>query len=884
LEKNFGRDLGKAKILLPNRRACRELREVFKQRNFNGFLPEIKAISDLSYEDFTDDAMDELLQIKVLDGIDQLIFLAKEIQKQSVFGEMSFEHACKIALRLRELFEDIERNQIDSKKLFELDDSSLAQHRQITLEFFKSFYAQLKNSLLKRDILFPTAYQNLVIQRFVECLPSRKSSAPIIIAGSTGSVLASRNLIQAISKTKNGFVVLHGAWEGEFRTCSKSLPADGQIQGSAPLPLRFSQSPVSGSPQRDWKQVLTAENHPQFFLSRLIKNLGKQPKRIAEERFRTSDEARQDMLAALMLPAEETWRWQKNKIDFEQVLKNFCLIEARNEIEEAKIIALILQEARGKSAVITNNRDLAKLLRLELDCLCLPYNDARNLDVFDSPLINFLLLILELKESDFNSHTLLALLKHPLCRYSHFAADFETKILRQDRTNPGLEGILQVLKSEPDLEDFFLNSILPLTTYHLPLSAENLSGKTWNDLLASEPAAQEIADFFTKIKTPNSVAEFKTLLSQLTYFEHSNAVAPIQILSSIEARLLNFDLVIVASLNEGDFPKIEAENWLGKKIKKDLGVDHARQKLGQNAYDFCNYLSNKSVVLTRCKVRNGAALIESPFLLKLKTLCQKSGVILDRGEKYFAALKKMNSPRVREIKAASPSPKKSLRPQKFSITEISKLINDPYSIYAKKILRLHELPKIDYEPGYAEFGSFMHKSLERFVQAEFEKYFVSQEARLTWLPRFQKIFSEFSVENEQFAGLTNLVELPVQLQVGEVLITGRVDRVILDDKGNAQIFDYKTGVVPSKKDVISGAEPQLTIAALALSDKYLITSVSYWKLPDKIQTIEKDLDEVLKATKSELERLFTNFSNDKTSYNPTTKTAEGEYKHLARFI
>ncbi len=858
LEERFGDQLAKVKILLPSRRSCRELQQIFIQKNFSGFLPKIKAISDISCEDFADfqqqEIIDEILEIKVLDGIDQLLFLTTEIQKQQVFGEMNFEHSFKIALHLKDLFEEIEREQIDAKKFHEIDDSNLSKHRQITLEFIKNFYAQIKNSLLKENILFAAAQQNFLIKKFTKCLESKKLSSPLIIAGSTGSMISSKNLIKAISQQENGFVILQAAQPGEFNK----------------------------------------ENHPQFFLNQLVKFLEVAPKDLKKENFKISDEARQNMLSMLMLPGEETIKWQKTKLNFDA--ENFQIIETKNEIEEAKIIAEILSEQK-KSALVTNNKNLAKLVRLELKRQSIPFNDARNLDIFDSQLINFLLLILELKEADLNSSTLLALLKNSLCfssKQQEILAEFEIKILRQDRTSSGLKGILKKLESEPELQKFFLDF---LKKFDAPLlkAAENLSKKTWEELLANEPAQKEIREFFTKLDglnySANSASEFKMLLGQISYFEKSDAAAQIQILSTIEARLLNFDLVIVASLNEGDFPEIESENWLGKKIKKDLGIDRALKKIGQNAQDFCNYLSNKSVVLTRSRTRGGVALIESPFLLKFKTLCQKSG-ITDFGKLNNIPLKTSPEGAVQKITNARHS-----LPKKFSLTEISELISDPYAIYAKKILQLRELQKIDFEPSYAEFGSLIHKALEEFIKNDqtknfeqiFEKYFLSQEAKLIWWPKFEKIFSDFVRENSQFSNSQNATEKPVKIEIDKVVISGKIDRIIFDAQKCAQIFDYKTGQSPSKKDVILGIEPQLTISALAMAYEYKITSLNYWKLSyskeGEIQNISKNPEEIqdlITATKLGLERLFSYFSDAENSYHITKKTLEGRYKNLAR--
>ena len=902
LEKNFKEQLSEVKIFLPNRRSCREFQELFLAKNRNLILPKIKAISDISFEDFFDflpnenvkRIIDELLQIKTLDNLEYLLFLSLEIRKLSIFGEnLEFEQSFKIAINLQSLFDDIEREEIDLKKLDEIDDSNLSQHRLLTLDFLKNFHVQIKNSLLKKNILFAASGQNFVIGKFVSMLEEYGSKTPIVIAGSTGSVAFSKKLIRAISK--NNYVILHGATDETFEE----------------------------------------ENHPQFFLNSLVSFLEiekKSVQKISEENLLLSDENRQKLISLMMLPAKKTTKWQEisKYIDVEKAAhdlqKNFRLIEAKNEIEEAKIIALILRETwelNKTAAIITNNDRLANLVKLELTNFHLPFNDTRNLKILNSNLVNFLLLIIELVESDFNSHNLLAILKNPLCSYSlnkEILADFEVKIIRKDRINSGIEGIRDKLKDDKILEDFFREFEKKVINFNSPNladnisalinMAENLSQKTWQGLLEKEEAQIEIFEFFEKLKNQreittnpkNLLTTFKTLFSQISYFEKSDASAPIQILSTIEARLLNYNLVIIASINEGDFPEIESENWLGKKIKKDLGIDRVLKKTGQSAYDFCNYLSNESVVLTRCKSKGGAVLIESPFLLKFKTICRKIGVTLDSGEKYFSQLLEKNNVGSRKISTPNPKPKIEFRPNRISITEISKLLENPYEIYAKKILQLKELEKIDFEPGYAEFGSFIHKALEEFVKNSEEKnflkksreifsqYFSSDEAKLIWWPKFENIFADFEKENQRFLGLKNYVEIPEELQFGKILIRGKIDRVIVDNDGLAEIIDYKTGQVPSKKDVTLGVNPQLTIAALMLLEKsFNIERLSYWKLSSssesEIKKICDDSEEIkilTAATKAGLKRLFEYFLDEENGYLAVDVEARSEYKNLVR--
>lgn len=900
IKKNFAENSSNLKILLPNQRSCRELKKLFLQKNSHFFLPQIKAISDLSFEDFfeflpkekTQKAINELLEIKTLSPNEASFFLSEELKKISFFSHLDFEQNFRIALSLKSLFEEIEREKIDVTKLEEIDDANLAKHRQLTLELIKDFYTSSKNSLLRKNILLPAAYQNFVIKKFCELAGEEDFKQPIIIAGSTGSMLASRNLIKEISKNKNGYVILFGKNDEDF----------------------------------------LEENHPQFFLNSLLKFLEidkNSVENLCEEKFRQSPQDRQTLLATLSLPAAQTIKWQNKKLEIAaNSVKNIQIIESQNLVQEARTLVLALKENFTKTktaAVISNNDELLNLVNLGLKAEALPFNDSRNLGIFDSRLVNFLLLIAEFWESDFDSSNLLALLKSPLCAEFYeqkTLSEFEIKILRQDRSESGLRGILTKISGGEKLENFFKDFVKKVThaaasdlashIMHLIQTAENLSQKTWLELLKNEPAQQEIFTCFEELKLQKvplkkeKLSEvLKLVLSQISYFEESNAAAPIQLLSTIEARLLNFDLVIIASLNEGDFPTIPEENWLGKKIKHDLGIEHSLKKIGQNFYDFCNYLSNQSVIISRSTSNNGAHLIESPFLLKLKTLCKKLQIELQ----ISTPIQPQNLVQAAVVKSTNPKPKKEFRPKKFSITEISKLLADPYAIYAQKILHLKNLDEIDFEPSYAQFGSFVHKALEEFIKTEktknflensqkiFAEFFLSKEAQLTWWPKFVNIFSDFEQKNSQFSALRNYAEIPVKLPLGEFLISGKIDRVILDETNRAEIFDYKTGEPPAKIKVTDGNEPQLTIAALALLEGIIeekinlkvgeISSLNYWKVSatkeGEIKKICEKTEEIkilLSAAKSGLERLLNYFDDENIGYISTGKNKD--FWHLSR--
>lgn len=922
IEENFAlnnksTDFEKIKIFLPNRRSCREFKKIITNKYSNIFLPQIKAISDLSYEDFENfkssqiakKTIEELLEIKNINKLDYLFFLSNEISKLDYFNNnYDFLENFKIANNIYALFEDIELQGSSLENLEQIDDSNLSQHRLKTLEFLKTLNVKVKKSLLEKDVLFGAFKHNFIVEKFTNLLEIEESKNPIIIAGSTGSVLSGRKLIKSLAK--NNFVILHGL--NNF--------------------------------------ISNQENHPQYFLNQLLNFLEVKHAQINNLTFdKISNNCRQEFLSLLMLPDKEISLWQdvKTLLDINEIKKdleqNFSLIEAQNELKEAQIIKLIcLENSKNnkKIAIISNNESLLNFVKLELNNSNLYFNDTRNIGAFSSNLVNFILIILENIENNFDSHSLVQLLKHNLFFIDDekIISEFEINILRQEREEFGLNGIIKKiskLEKNQNILEFFnkfienFSEILKVKNHHdlselsvkIIKICQNLSNKNWSQLLEEDEIGNEIFELFRNLETHKNIkinnnriiATFKALFSQISYFIKSNDDASIQILSTIEARLLNFDIAIIASLNENDFPQIISSDWLGKKIKKDLNIERTLKKIGQSAYDFCNYLSNEKVFLTRHKLKNNQIAIESPFLLKFKTLAKKIGANINSNKNYEEILLNINN--IESFVNFAPNPKlpNNYKFDSISITEIDKLIKNPYHIYAKKLLKLKELNKIDYESSFAEFGSFIHEALENYIlnnnnnifseddflkleKKTFDKYFINEDVKIIWWSKFENIISDFIEKNKIYEDCNNIVELKVEHQILNTKIIGKIDRIIINKNKEVEILDYKTGQVPSKISVISGQNLQLLIYALLFSEiqdfkgsNLEICTLTYWKLSSfsesKISKIIDNKEDMLKFTqlaKKFLHEIFDYFFIKNNGFLATQDDEKSEYKHLIR--
>src|SRR5690606_26082778 len=115
----------------------------------------------------------------------------------------------------------------------------------------------------------------------------------------------------------------------------------------------------------------------------------------------------------------------------------------------------------------------------------------------------------------------------------------------------------------------------------------------------------------------------------------------------------------------------------------------------------------------------------------------------------------------------NPAPKLAARPKQLSMSDMRDLTRDPYSNYARKILRLHKMDAVDEEPGAAALGTVLHEVLAGFARsfpqeipanaldellAAGRRAFASLEsfpaALAIWWPRFQRAAKWF-VEAER---------------------------------------------------------------------------------------------------------------------------------------
>jgi ATP-dependent helicase/nuclease subunit B len=338
----------------------------------------------------------------------------------------------------------------------------------------------------------------------------------------------------------------------------------------------------------------------------------------------------------------------------------------------------------------------------------------------------------------------------------------------------------------------------------------------------------------------------------------------------VEARLQHADLMVLGGLNEGTWPGSAAyDPWMSRQMRAEFGLALPERASGIAAHDFAQAMAAPQVALTRAARREGVPTVPSRWLLRLDTVLRAVGLAdgteggLQPDPEIVAAAALRDQPaRRRPRDPAPPRPPVAARPRQLPVTQIETWIRDPYAIYARHILGLKALEELDVDPGRAELGTTVHNALARFVErhprelplfAEDELIAIGREcfapflsrpgAWAFWWPRFERVARWFVAEERvRRAGLIDSRsesrgQLVVAAPAGAFTITAIADRIDRLAEGGLVLIDYKTGAVPSKREIENAIAVQLPLeGAIARDGNFAglsgpVAALEYWRLP-----------------------------------------------------
>lgn len=894
--------LAAATVLLPTRRACRSLQAAFLRASGGAplLLPRLLPLGDLDAEELLFEppsfaGAGEAELPPAVSAVQRQLLLASCILSHSRAlaadlgsAVISEDQAIRLAAELARLIDQVETEGLDFADLQGLVPEDYAEHWQITLEFLRIVTEAWPRILRDLGCIGPAERRRRLAERQSAAWRARPPAAPVIAAGSTGSIPATAELLRTVAGLPQGAVVLPGL----------DLESDDAV----------------------WWEIRDDPGHPQHGMAQLLDRLG-----IAREAVRpwSQETAPQSPRAAerrarfanlALRPAGGTARWHEAKgQDFDAALEGVQRVDCTDPGEEALVVALLLrrqvEQPGATAALVTPDRNLARRVAVNLQRWSIAVDDSAGRSLADTPPGVFLRLTAAMAAERFAPVALLAALKHPLAAGGDSPAAFrrrvralELAVLRGARPAPGLAGLRKAVEASRAVGllpwfDRLAGALAPLAEAldggaarlsqlvdaHLA-TAEALAAsdrESGADRLWAGDAGEAAAAFADELRE----AGLATPASRSLYYPAAlealmagRAVRPryglhprVAILGPLEARLQHADLLILGGLNEGSWPaEADPGPWLSRPMQAAFGLPLPERRIGLAAHDFFQAFCAPVVYLTRAERVDGTPTVAARWLRRIEALGEGLRLQVDlrreepRLRAWAAALDRPQQ--VVPIKPPLPCPPVSARPRELSVTRIETWMGDPYALYAREILRLRPLDPLDADPGAAERGTLVHAALEQFLKKHpakagaalpaeaiddlleigaelFRPIQAKPGAFAFWWPRFLRVARWFVAEErlrrsaiaESFVEIKGVLELDAP--GGPFRLTAKADRIDRRADGSLEIIDYKTGAPPEKKKVDRGFAPQLPLeAAIAAAGGFAplppgpVGALTYWRL------------------------------------------------------
>lgn len=876
-------------VLLPNRRACRNLGEAFLRRADGRplLLPRLVPLGEV-------DEAELLLSATPVTGADlDLPPAIDDTRRQLLLARLiaaadgsraSLETHLALAAELARLLDQVHTEGLSLDALPDLVGNDHAAHWQITLDFLSILTRAWPGILQDEQRLDPARRRALLQAAQAEALGGAPPTGPIVAAGSTGTVPATAHLLSVIAQLPEGCVVLPGL--------------DRHLDSAA------------------WAHLDPA--HPQYNLSRLLKALDLEAEAVADwpcADVPATSPNRARLLSLALWPSAAPGRSpDAEDLDtdaLEEALNGVRQIDCPTPLDEAATIALIMRqtlESPGRTAaLVTPDRRLARRVAAELRRWQVEVDDSAGVPLIQTPVGAFLCHGARLVAGGFEPLALLSMGKHPLAACGmargQFLADLrglEMAVLRGPRPGPGLDSLAAKLDTEKQapqraLLDRLGQAAAPFVQVMAAASApldqlvdrhiRFMEALACNDQTSGDQrlwrgeAGEVAAEFILRLLSASAdlpdidpaeyAAAFEALLKEVVVRPRHGRHPRLAVLGLLEARLHHADLMILGGLNEGTWPpESVASPWMSRPMMVKFGLPAPERRIGLTAHDFAQAFGARELVLTRAVRAEGTPTVPCRWLRRLAGMAKRLGQAdtaqqATEQQDWLNWRRGLDRPSV--IRAAArpqPRPPLSARPRKLYVTAIDRWMRDPYAIYARQILNLRELDPLDASPSLAEYGNFIHDTLEQFVRQYSHPLPADARDRMLalgrevlgdpqtvpgiwafWWPRFERIVDWFlEQERERGAGIAASHcevkgELVLAGPAGPFTVAAIADRIDRLTDGRLWIIDYKTGTVPSAKEVEKGFAPQLPLEAAIAAvggfpgiDAAPVAGLEYWRL------------------------------------------------------
>ena len=338
---------------------------------------------------------------------------------------------------------------------------------------------------------------------------------------------------------------------------------------------------------------------------------------------------------------------------------------------------------------------------------------------------------------------------------------------------------------------------------------------------------------------------YKEVLSSETLDFQGEALQGLQVIGMLESRVIDFETVIITSVNEGVLPSGKGSNsFIPFDVKLEYGLPTYKEKDAVYTYHFYHLLQRaKNVFIlynTEVDALNGGE--KSRFITQLEV---EEVHEID----YYTVAPKITSSK-KKIKSINKTEDiitrlKEVASNGFSPSALTSYIRNPMDFYYQKILGINTFDDVEETVASNTFGTIIHNVLEELYIPLIGKlltpaFLIQMKSQISGLvaKQFKKEFKEGNTatgKNLIILGITNryisnfidteieslnqgkqikILALEKKLRVSidipaldfPVFLKGTVDRIDECD-GVLRIIDYKTGnVTQGKVEIVNWEE------------------------------------------------------------------------------
>lgn len=846
--------LAEIEILLPTRRSARALSEAFVAvaPGTASLLPRIRPLGDIDEDEIfleTGADADDGELPPAISPLERRLVLARLVaaaDRNFFAGQKNWPAAIAAAQELGALLDSFYAEEIDFSRLDTIVPAEHAGHWERTLDFLRIVTEAWPAYLAERGMMDPADRRARLIDIETKRFSQSPPDHPVIIAGTTGSAPAVARLMQTVAHLPKGAVVLPGLDAALTRDAKawRAIEDPHPQAGLKALLEKLGLEPDRISPWPGGGERIEGSAR-----TRLL-SLALRP---AE----ATDDWREEVATACVADPRLA-----RACDGLTLIE---AVDEEAEATAVAILMRETLETPDKTAMlVTPDRNLSRRVAARMRRWNVAVDDSAGVPFANSPCGTYLRLLAQWLAAPSDPHAVLSLAKSPLAGFGLGDAEKRRATgaldegLRGLAPSPGASGLADKLaasaertprldaqaapivaqldaaarlwpRSGPAAFTTFLDAHIAAAELLAASDSETGDKRLWRGedgeagaLLLS--SLRETAGALGDIKASDYAPAFAQLLSGANVRRRSPAHPRLSILGPLEARLQSADLVILGGLNEGVWPgDTGTDPFLSRRMRVDLGLPSPERRVGLAAHDFAQGAAAPQVALTRAQRSGGAPAKPSRWVVRLRNILAGAGALdaVDAGARFAAwsaALDEAGPPR--RIPPPRPTPPVEARPRKLSVTRIEKWLRDPYSIYAENILGLRKLDPLGEPFGARQLGSLLHKVFERaarentakdalaaILESEAPRYGLDEVEKALWLPALKaslEWFSRFHADR-MTKGAPAVIEQKgagvFDAAAGPFTIEARADRIDLLANGTAFLIDYKSGKIPTAKEL-----------------------------------------------------------------------------------